>query len=394
MRAGIWLGTLIGVCMTTAAAADTTRRPASQVSWSVQGAKLLTQKNYLAFRVLLKKAYQSGLTYGDWYSLQGMVNTYADKAGADLIYLWNARVPQGKSNVDKTLEYADSLMVAGSFAAAFTEFQKTAEFLKKQLDHLRRARPPQWADQVRRINSVYQSVIHSMGRALYSSGRFNEALQVYRWIRPSYPQFRQVLFERMWAAFRAGRVEESLGAITSQRSAYFSRYLSPEAYLIQTYIFRKLCRNDDVDKVIAEMRGYEAALSRSEGLSEWAGNELSVRVLWELSRQSAAVPEGVPISLAEIEQEKKSLQTSLAKAYEVQRERILKDLKVAMAYAHLASLPETSSQLKPVEKLSSREQLLAQDLEIWPVDGTEEWADEIGNRFFIGDSMCNRKGEK
>jgi tetratricopeptide (TPR) repeat protein len=391
MKAGFLISALSLLVLSTVTVGRAADRSSGNVSWSVQGSRLLQQKNYLGFRVLLKRAYQSNLTYGDWYALQGMVNSNVDKAGYDLVYLWNARLPQGKSNVDKTLEYADSLMLAGSFAAAFTEYQKTADYLKKQLDHLRKARPPQWQDQVRRINSIYQSVVHSMGRALYSSGRFNEALQVYRWIRPSYAQFRQVLFERMWAAFRSGRVEEALGAIASQRSAYFSRYLSPEAYLIQTYIYRKLCRNDDVDQVIAEMKAYEAALNRSEGLNEWAGSELSVRVLWDLSRQTAIAPSGVAVSLAEVEQEKKALHAMLVRAFEAQKVNILKDLKVAMAYAHLATLPETSSELKPIEKLTSREQLLAQDLEIWPVDGSEEWADEIGNRFFIGESLCKRK---
>lgn len=354
-----------------------------------QANALLHEGNYLAFRILIKKAYPIPLTYGDWYGLLGLVNSNVDKAGFDLVYLWNARNPQGKSNFDKTLEYADSLMVAGSYGAAFDESQKMAAYLKKQLTYLRGIpNSPVVDEQIRRIEVLQPHVLHSMGRALYGSGRYADALLVYRRILPGYPLFRQVLFERMWAAFRAGRVEEALGAVASQRSVYFSRFLSPEAYLIQTYIYKKLCRQEDLDMVTVEMKQFEQALNRNEAVADWAGNELETRVLWNLTLQDIRVPESFGITAAEIKAERDGIKALINRAFGRAKARIVHDLKTVMAYSHLAEVTQAGTVLQPIEQLSSRQQLLAQDLEIWPVDKTEEWADEIGSRFFIGDSQC------
>jgi hypothetical protein len=46
------------------------------------------------------------------------------------------------------------------------------------------------------------------------------------------------------------------------------------------------------------------------------------------------------------------------------------------------------TQLKPVEKIGSRQQLLKMDLEVWPVDSDESWADEIGKHVYLGESQC------
>jgi|GEM_PF-817655 len=355
--------------------------------------RLLEDQNYLSLRVLIRKSYTRPLTYKEWYELLGIINANADKIGFDLISLWNSRNPNGKSNFDKRLEYGDSLMLTGKFDAAFSEFQNLAIHLKKQLQFFKQKKPSANQDQMTRLEALYPFVLHTMGRALYGSGRYSDALQVYHSIGPSYPRFRQVLFERMWAAFRSGQVEEALGAIASQRSAYFARFLSPEAYLIETYIYKKLCRTKDVEQIGREIRFFQASLSNKHDLAEWAGNDLETRILWNLLKQDETASKKIgdaEITPSDLKTEKQNIRKAIIRTYENQREKTLKDLKTVYAYFQLTGVTETNTILKPIRELTSRQELLAQNLEIWPVDTSEEWADEIGNRFFLGVSQCSK----
>ncbi|MCM2323817.1 MAG: hypothetical protein NDJ90_11210 [Oligoflexia bacterium] len=356
-----------------------------------QARKLIEAKDYLGFRVFLKKAYWKKITYGEWYAVRSLVNSEAGNVGFDLITIWNQRNPPGKSLVDKSLEEADALMLAGKFSEAFEQYQQAASALRRNLVQLRVGKGAKvYAQRIKDLSALYPYVLHSMGRALYSAGRFADALEVYGWISTDYARFRQILFEKMWAAFRAGRVERALGTIASQRSAYFSRYLSPEAYLIQTYIYRKLCRTDDLKEVIAEMKLYEASLLKGVE-ADWAGTDLETRVLWGLSVAGLDGEFPAWITREERENERKQIQAALHRAFGRQRPKLLNELRTTMAYAHLAGVADARTALKPIEKLTSRKALLELDLEIWPADSSEEWVDEVGTHYFVGDSLCITK---
>lgn len=345
-------------------------------------------QDFLGLRVFLRKAYFKPITYREWYDLKTLINNYSERVGFDLVNYWNARHPKGKSNFDKTMEYADSLMLAGRFRDAFVEYQKMAGYLKRlNIFYRRYSGNSAVRERMKDVSIIYPFVLQSMARALYASGRYEEALTVYTWISPSYQRFRQVLFEKMWAAFRAGRVEIALGSVASQRSAYFSKYLSPESYLIQTYIYRRLCRNDDLAEVIGEMKQYEAALAKNR-MSIWVGNDIETHVLWRLTREDKGIKSPL-ITPGERDRERAEIMSALNRAFQMQKPKILTDLRTAMAYAHLATVADTSNVLKPIQKLNSREELSALDLEIWPADASEEWVDEIGTHVLIGESLCN-----
>lgn len=344
----------------------------------------------MGFRILVKKLYWKRLTYGEWYGIKLLINANAHNAGFDLIHLWNVRNAPGKSNLDKTLEYADSLMLKGHFSQAFVEYQKMADYLRKLKSYLKAQKGSQAEERLRDTVAIYPFVLHSMGRALYGAGRYDSALTVYSWLDPTYPRFRQILFEKMWAAFRAGRVEIALGAIASQRSAYFSSYLSPESYLLQTYIYRKLCRTQDVEQVVKEMKEYEQALRQEKAPEAWIGSDLETRVLWGLAngRPPEEAEKLAGVTAAEREKEKAEIFAAIQRSFSVQKTKLLADLKSAQAYAHLAGVSDTRQALKPIEKLTSREALSRLDLEMWPVDSAEEWMDEVGRHIFVGDSLC------
>jgi hypothetical protein len=356
---------------------------------AIEGAILLDAHDYVGYRVFLKKAYGSRVTYGDWSRIKIQVNENAQDIGFDMIALWNARNHNGKSVLDRNLETADRLMLHRKFEAAFGIYQKMAQWIKKSAAALVRSGTPGALVRARDLNSIYPFVLQSMGRALYGAGRYEDALTTYGWIGPDYPRFRQVLFEKMWAAFRAGRVDIALGAIASQRSAYFSRFLSPESYLIQTYIYRKLCRTRDLQQVMDEMEAYSRAL-QADRVEDWAEGEVETRVLLSLSRRELSPDLPAFVSPRDREQEKLRIAAALKSAFEARKPKILSDLKTALAYVHLAGVTDSATTLKPVRKFTGREELLSQDLEIWPADSAEEWIDELGKDVFIGESLCGK----
>jgi hypothetical protein len=350
-----------------------------RVSVAVQARKLAQSKDHLGFRIFIRKAYSMPLRYIEWYDIKNLVTAFGSKSGFDLIPFWNARNSGGKSETDFALDRADAAMLAGRYQEAFTEAQQAAQKVK--------------AIARTRYDSKWQLpyIYHTMARALYGARRFEESLTVYQWLSPNYPFFRQVLFEKMWAAFKAGRVDLALGAVASQRSTYFSRFLSPESYLIQTYLYKKLCRDQDLQEVITEMKAYEDALQKGD-VKDWVGSDANTLTLWQLSQIKSKPTDDVKlITVAERQKEQEEIQAALNQAYQRQKVKILKDLKTALAYAHLAKVTDTKDVLKPVRALTGRDELLKQDLEVWPADNAEEWTDELGKHVLIGESQCKQQ---
>lgn len=377
---------------------------ASRSSYTEQAERLLDAEDYLGFRVLVKKAYMVTLGYSDWAGISRLIRQNAHHVGYDLIKIWDRRNTAPKSRMDQFLEDADKLMLAKKFNEAFGIYQKVAVYIKskKRILSTGATKGNIQGNIQGNINDelfeqfveLYPYVLQSMERALYGAHRYYEALAVINWIPSSYVYYRQVLFEKMWAAFRAGKVEVALGAIASQRSPYFSKYISPESYLLQTYIYRKLCRLDDLKQVEAEMKEYQMALDKNQ-MGHWFVSDPKKRVLWNLLREAAhntsRDTSGELVSREEGEKEKRDIRALLVSSFQQARPKLMKDLKTAMAYVYLTNATDSSVALKPIEKLRNREQLLKQNLEIWPAEVAESWVDEIGTHQFIGESLCQQQ---
>ncbi|MBC7396061.1 MAG: tetratricopeptide repeat protein [Bdellovibrionales bacterium] len=345
----------------------------------VQAKRLLDNQDFLGLRIYIKNAYSQKMTQGEWYSLKNIISGSADRLGYDLIPFWNARNNRGRAEVDGELFQVDQLMKDGNYDQAFTLAQNAAVKMKA----LQKTR---W-DAGIQLPYIY----HSMGRALYGSRRYEEALKVYQWINPKYPFFVQVLFEKMWAAFKAGRVDMALGAIASQRSAYFSKYLAPESYLVQTYLYRKLCRDDDQKQVVNEMKEYEALLSKPDAVLPPI-SDVNTLVLTQLANQPLRDSDNIKLYSVNVrEHEQTEIKNALKKQSEMRRTKTLNDLKTVIAYQQLSGQADSKTVLKPVESMKSRDDLLKQNLEVWPADSAEEWMDELGKHVLIGESLCKQQ---
>ena len=360
---------------------------------------LVAKQDFLGFRCLIRRAYGLKISAVTWDGLRGLILVNAGHAGYDLIALWNDRHPTGKSSIDKSLEAADALMLSRKFEEAFAQYSAVAKQLKQTMDQVKQIGKPgkrnralelkseAWRQEARRL---YPFVLHSMGRALYGARRYAEALLVYHWLPPDYPYLRQVLFEKMWAAFRYGRPEIALGAVASQKSTYFSTYLHPESYLLETYLFRKMCRTDDLNNAEAEIQEYQASLAKDQ-ISNWAVNDLSSRLLWKLATIDLARTPGQPvISRAARQREQELIKRTFGQIYAKAKPGIQKGLELALAYSRLSATATGAGPLKAIENFASRDEYLKRNLEVWPSDSREDWIDEIGMHQFIGESQCEK----
>ncbi|MFN7685896.1 MAG: hypothetical protein ACK5QT_10865 [Oligoflexia bacterium] len=231
----------------------------------------------------------------------------------------------------------------------------------------------------------------ALARALYAAKRFDEAYVEAKKIPAKFSRYRHVLFIRMWAAFRAGRVELALGEIAAQKSDYFGPTLEPESSLLLIYLLKRLCREAEALDVITQMDQVLSDLkSRKFGFKDWAKLEVGTRTFLEILNQ----PDPSRIqskSMPARQRERAWIQRLLESSFEKKRAQWIDELPRVIAYSRLAITPGMGSALKPIEKISSREKLLEQGYEVWPLQGEEQWLDELNSYRYLGDSACAQK---
>lgn len=340
----------------------------------------------LGIRIVIRKNFKKTLSIQDWFEIRKIL-IRRPKVGFDAITAWDRQISLKSSNLQKEsdkiflfLEKADEYSLNQQYEKSFDMYQRAAKYFKAS----NKGRVPKGNQQ------LYLNIIHQMGRTLYAQKRFNEALEVYSWISPVYPQIRQVLFEKMWTAFRAGKYDLALGAIASQQSGYFSEYLHPESYLIKVYIFKRLCRKKDLVYTVEALKNYLASLKSGKfDAIEWAKSDLyymSLAQLIELSKNSK-VELLKYASKGERQNEIKKIHESLRERFKVHKEVLQNQLERVYGYASLA-LSNDQDFLKPISTLPEAKVLEKKGYELWPSGDAEEWLDEIGSHIYIGPSEC------
>ncbi len=342
----------------------------------------------LGLRIIGRNLLTQKLDLTTWSKLHDI---YSRRPGVgwDLLRAWDKirpkLVPTSEKrfqDVEAQMSRADELMLSKEFEKAFELYQQVATTVKKSPDFKQKQN-----------FFFYQDVVHDMARALYGAGRFTEALTVYGWVGPLYPQLRKVFFEKMWAAFRAGRMDVANGAIASQYSSYFSNYIEPESYLIQVYIYKKLCREEDLKHVITLVKDFQSRLkSGSYTYKDWAKNDFDTIALLQLIKQDREVGSGF-VSPQDRTQEKTKLVDALKHSFEANHKRLQDELDLVVAYSTL-SFSTTKEDMPTIEKLPTPKELSKAGLEFWPVEDGEDWLDEFGYHLFIGDSQCSRGSQK
>lgn len=340
-----------------------------------------SQKDDLSLRMTIKRLAKANMPYNEWLTIRRLLHRRPG-IGYSLLFRWD-RVPfkdtrpadwrKTEERINNWLAAADQEMLNHRFQSAFTRYQKAANTLKKEMV-------------ARHFDNqlLFQTVLHSMARALYGAGRFDESLEVYGWISKNYPRYRQVLFEKMWAAFRGHHADLALGAIASQRSAYFSDFMEPESYLVQIYLYKKLCRNEETKSIREEIVKFREQINKGHyGYMEWAKSDLENYSLLRLTQQEAT--DDGPISKQDKVREQEFIKKLLMARFEAEKKRLLHDLNQVLAYSYISV---GADRLKMQNGELDRRRLRKTGQEYWPVDDSEDWLDEIGNHLYIGSSLC------
>lgn len=342
-------------------------------------------KDYIGLRVVLRKLMQGHLKREHWALLRQLIMQDVSYVGYDILYAWDRNAPPSVDSkkslaLRRVLDRADELLLKEDYRNAYSYYNHAALFLKKE--------KASSSSEIRESAEIlYPYIIEGMARSLYGLGQYSDSLKVFAWIPSSYPRFRRVLFERMWASIRMGRADYALGDIAGQRSAFFSGYAEPEAYLVQAYVYKMLCRDDELNSVKRELVHFRTALRESRYTwRDWARSDVEGIVLTNIldrksSELKAAVSEGDRLV------ERQRVASSLKNAFAQGRQEWLKNIDIALAYTHLST--GSGSSIPQVKKLPDRSRLFNKGLEIWPSDDGEEWIDELGSNVYVGESKCN-----
>ena len=342
--------------------------------------KAFDEEDYLAIRVLVKLAAAYPLTLKEWSFVRRAIHQ-RPRAGADLIFKWDALRPQRseqntrEGRINMLMVQADEAMLSDNFDKAFRYNQLLAKLIKSEIQAGQRDN-----------YYLYGTAIHHMARALYGAGRYRESLQVYTWISKDYFKYRQTLFEKMWAAFRAGRTDLALGAIASQQSSYFSDFLEPEAYLIQVYLFKKLCRDEELKQSRDLIRALRRKIDPAKGnflLEDWVKADVEVYNLYLLTQLT--VKDSDEYAARKRLEQSRILQ-SLKKRFDSERARLFKQMDMVLGYSGLSVAMDRS--IVNTDFTPDRNKMLRSNREFWPADSAEDWLDEQGGHVFIGESKC------
>jgi tetratricopeptide (TPR) repeat protein len=343
-------------------------------------------KDDLAIRIVLREQFRKEISFAQWRYARALLGR-RPSVGFDLVMAWDRhpavkKMDQRTTKTIQALEKADQLMLSKDFEEAFKTYQSVAKFFRAESK-----------SGIKRSNvQFYYSVLHSMGRALYGANRLADAIEVYSWIPASYYQTQQVLFEKMWAGFRAKRYDIALGAVASQRSAFYSEFLEPETYLVQIYVLKRLCRAEQAQKALESIKKfYKALQSGSLTYQEWARRDLYWSSLQLLTERRNKLLERLDIVNEEQRlNEISKIDDRLKKQFSTNKPNLVESLRLVIGYSTLAVRNDNT--IGKVNKLEDPETLRGKGIEWWPAEDTEEWLDEIGSHIFVGESLCEAEG--
>lgn len=357
----------------------------AQVSLVSQINEMEKNKDSLGIRIAVKKSYKKKFSFNEWDEVRRVLKRNYS-VGYDAVIAWDRQVSIVNSNVldianqyVKTLNEADKLMAQKKFSAAFDLYQSVAQDSKLKSKGV-----------IEKGNyQFYFNVLHQMGRALYAQKKYDDALEVYSWIQPSYLQARQIMFEKMWTGFMAKRYDVALGAIASQNSGYFSKYLDPESYLVQIYILKRLCQTNELDRLVQYLKQYQSDLETNKvNLKNWAKGDMLRFSLVQILDEKAPTEMLKYVNESERFEEKKKVIKLLKEKYLKEKPLIIEQIKRIIGYAMFAA-NENQKVLSSINKLPDSVELEKTGFEFWPSKSDrEEWFDEIGSHVFIGDTKC------
>jgi hypothetical protein len=110
--------------------------------------------------------------------------------------------------------------------------------------------------------NLKDDVRKTLARLLYEQGRFKESDLLYQTIEENILAQSQNLMERAWAHYRIGDPEKAMGLLYAFEAPSFQNSLTPEYYMLKSFIYKDVCHYQSALSVVEEFKGhYGKALS-------------------------------------------------------------------------------------------------------------------------------------
>ncbi len=329
-------------------------------------------KNFelMSAREEIKKISQEKLNIKDWQQVRSLLHSHPS-VGWDILLFWDTMAPLSESKIDSLIKSADQQSLEGHFLEAAFKYQSVIKKIQSKKNWVQ---GPNY--------QLYLTLMHSLGRALYGARLFNEAFMVYRKIPSNYIYYKQVQFEIMWTTFRSQKYELTLGSLATQSSGFFSTFLEPEAYIVQYYVYRKICRQDESNLIVKNINDYFDKLKKNEiSLDLWLKKDVETLLYNQI------------LSLAKNNQQEKnneyiSLQNTMELRRKADLKRLLDQMELVSAHVNLVQVKKTNELRSNKKLLIANEYIKRKDLETWDVDDNEVWSDELGRHVFKGKNLC------
>lgn len=347
----------------------------------------VNQNDFLSSRVLLKKMASEGMSFQDWRKVRSLISKHPN-IGFDILFAWDrmsAKFANQLSDEDKKVQalilQADQSLQEKRPDQAIEQYQAAAQLVKSQY---------KTADKIPAENrQSYFYILQQLARSLYQNQNYNESIEVYGWIGQDYYQYRQIQFEKMWAGFKSKRYDLALGSVVSQKSVFFSQYIEPESYLLQFYLYKKLCRETDAQKLLLQMKAYLNRLESNKlQITEWARGDLYTLSLAQLVDSKRYLNTKVNIvSVQDKKNEFELIKKRILQLFNEDSQRLKSSMQKILGYATLIK-SGVHTGLSPVKEDWNPQILSEKAQEYWPYKDLEEWTDEVGSLYYIGDSLC------
>jgi tetratricopeptide (TPR) repeat protein len=346
----------------------------------------MSEQDYLGARILIKSLFQNEFDFGLWREVRKII--YHDpRVGYDLVFALE-RHPVKDSFLDKDelnwnelSNSADKLMLAHKYSEAYDTYSNLAAKIKTFYK----------GNIASKNQQFYFYLLHQMARTLFALKNYKQAFTIYTYIPKSYYQNRQIQFEKMWTAFYINKIDQSIGSIISQRSPFFSRYLEPEAYIVQLYVLRKLCRYEEGNATIKEIKLLEQLINNGKfTMQEWARMDIETISIFNLIENKGQTENIDIVNEARRKKERKLISDTLQKKYKDDLNRLREGYSKILSFSILSKKISTDTFGK-INSLPNPKILYATGFEYWPKDGPEDWMDEFGTYYFIGESNCKNR---
>lgn len=320
--------------------------------------KLIQAREFLEYLQLRK------LSQKEWILIRDVIHRYP-QIGFDVLMKYDQSAMIKTSKIDNAIKQADRLMREKKFYQAAFGYQEILKYIvkykKKDSD---------------RNSQLYWSLIHSLARAFYGLKQFDDAFKLYSSIPTSYPFYKQVQFELMWNNYQNGKLEFALGAIANMTSGNFSKILEPEVYLVQYYINKRMCRNQEAELIKKRVIGTQKVIDGVEvSLGSWIKKDIDTQIYRQVLMSGDLKNE-----------ETVNLKEALEKLKIKDFERLQKEF--ALVVAHLELDSGTNKNLAPYKNSTKVEEIIRSSGDKWRADEEEKWIDEVGNYVSIQKDLC------